>query len=379
MSGPPDTDPNPLAALSPPHWVISDSDHGGYVVIANWTMMSFMTITVIVRLLRKIAIRSWSFDDNFAATAGAIGLIQCGILHKAVLAGLGRHEESLLDGERNMYNRYNYAYQILFITTICLSKISLLLFTTRLTPNATTIRTGWIILGLIAVWGLATVFGFIFQCSLPQPWNIISGTCRNQHALYYAAAAIDILTDIVLTILPLVILWTVQIQRSKRIVVMMVFVARLIVCLAEIPRLVYLGRYIESTDKTWFGVNVAIWTQAVTHLSIMTACLPSLQHLLASMQSGVFNTALPAGFEGGLSYTLESAGSGGMSHELYGSNRMNNKTRTTVESAVQPKRSDSKTRLVDGGIYKTTEVYIVDSSDPDTSARKRGLPAGRNG
>lgn len=62
-------DPNPLAALSPPHWVINDSDHGGYVIIASWTMMCYMVITVIVRLVRKATIRSWSLDDNIIAAA----------------------------------------------------------------------------------------------------------------------------------------------------------------------------------------------------------------------------------------------------------------------------------------------------------------------
>lgn len=120
--------------------------------------------------------------------------------------------------------------------------------------------------------------------------------------------------------------------------------------------------------------------RAVTHLSIITACIPSLQHLLASMQSGVFNTALPAGFEGGLSYTLESAGSVGMSRELYGSKRVGT-TRTTVESGTQPQRSESKTHLVlDGGIYKTTEFVLNNvDSDQDSGARKRGPPAGRTG
>jgi hypothetical protein len=46
--------------------------------------------------------------------------------------------------------------------------------------------------------------------------------------LYFAAGAIDILSDVVLTILPLVILWGVQIQSRKRVVVMLVFVARLL-------------------------------------------------------------------------------------------------------------------------------------------------------
>ncbi|ELR04026.1 hypothetical protein GMDG_06537 [Pseudogymnoascus destructans 20631-21] len=372
-----ESDPNPLAALSPPHWVISDTDHGGYVVIANWTMMCFMVITVIVSLLRKLSIRSWSLDDNLMAAAGAFGLIQCGILHKAALAGLGRHEASLLDDEIDMCNKYNYTYQILFIITIVLAKMSLLLFIIRLTPNVATIRVGRIILCLIATWGVGTVFGFAFQCSLPQPWNNSSGVCRNQSALYYAAGVIDIITDIALTILPVVILWGVQIQQRKRAIVMLVFMARMLVCLAEIPRLIYLSRYIGSADKSWYGVNVAIWTQAVTHLSIVTACIPSLQHLLASMQSGVFNTALPAGFEGGLSYNLESTGSRGMSRELYGSKRVGT-TRTTVESGTQPQRSESKTRLVvDGGIYKTTEFILNNvESDQDSGARKRGPPAG---
>lgn len=127
-----------------------------------------------------------------------------------------------------MYNKYNYTYQILFIITIVLAKMSLLLFITRLTPNVATIRVGRIILCLIATWGAATAFGFAFQCSLPQPWNNTSGVCHNQSALHYVAASIDILTDIALTVLPVVILWGVQIQRRKRAVVMLVFMARML-------------------------------------------------------------------------------------------------------------------------------------------------------
>jgi hypothetical protein len=97
------------------------------------------------------------------------------------------------------------------------------------------------------------------------------------------------------------------------------------------------------------------------------------------MQSGVFNTALPAGFEGGLSYTLESAGSGGMSRELYGSKKVGT-TRTTIETGAQaPLRSESKTRLVmDGGIYKTTEFVLNANADQESGTRKRGATAGRS-
>lgn len=195
------------------------------------------------------------------------------------MAGLGLHQASLLDGEIDMFNKYNYAYQILFIITICLSKISLLLFIIRLTPNNTTIRVGRIAMGVITLWGIATVFALAFQCSLPQPWNIISGVCHNQDALYYSAGIIDIITDIGVIALPLVMLWTIQIPRAKRITVMTVFIVRISyvswilhlkglwltrlrsVCLAEIARLIYLTRYLRSSDKTWDSVDLSIWTQ----------------------------------------------------------------------------------------------------------------------
>lgn len=38
-------DPNPLAVLSPPHWVINDDDHGGYVIIATWLVQNFTFIS----------------------------------------------------------------------------------------------------------------------------------------------------------------------------------------------------------------------------------------------------------------------------------------------------------------------------------------------
>jgi len=126
-----------------------------------------------------------------------------------------------------MFNKYNYAYQILFVITICLSKISLLLFTIRLTPNTTTIRVGKILMGVILLWGVATVFALAFQCSLPQPWNVTSGVCHNQGVLV-SVSIIDIITDIAITSLPLVMLWGIQIQRGKRITVMAVFMCRIL-------------------------------------------------------------------------------------------------------------------------------------------------------
>jgi hypothetical protein len=50
--------------LTPPHGAITDDDHGGYVVIAGWTMMCFFSLAVIIRILtRFMPVRVYGTDD----------------------------------------------------------------------------------------------------------------------------------------------------------------------------------------------------------------------------------------------------------------------------------------------------------------------------
>ena len=112
--------------------------------------------------------------------------------------------------------------------------------------------------------------------------------------------------------------------------------------------------------------------RAVTNLSIATACIPCLKPFLSSMRSGVFNTALPAGFEGGLTYTLESSqqglsGNHSVNKSIYGAKKTPT-SKTVVESVSVLERSESETRLTaEDRIYKTTEYTIDNSEVPQIS------------
>jgi hypothetical protein len=50
--------------LSPPHGAITETDHGGYVVITTWILMSLMVLSVGARILtRLIPVRTGGKDD----------------------------------------------------------------------------------------------------------------------------------------------------------------------------------------------------------------------------------------------------------------------------------------------------------------------------
>lgn len=141
--------------------------------------------------------------------------------------GLGKRQANLLPDQLDLVNKYTYAYQILFVVVICLSKISLLQFTGKLIPNPRLVLVVHTFTGLLVAWGIATVFGLAFQCALPKPWNITNGVCNNLGALYYSVGIIDLISDLAITIVPLATLANVQMQSSKKLTVMGVFFVRL--------------------------------------------------------------------------------------------------------------------------------------------------------
>lgn len=70
-----------------------------------------------------------------------------------------------------------YAADILFITTLCLTKLSVVAFfflsTIGSSPRVVSSALGCFIL----VWFVISIFGLAFQCSLPHPWMFIQNTC----------------------------------------------------------------------------------------------------------------------------------------------------------------------------------------------------------
>jgi hypothetical protein len=61
--------------LEPPHGKITSGNHGAYIVIMTWIMMSLMSLTVLARLLTRIfpvAIYGW---DDVAVGIGMVRLV----------------------------------------------------------------------------------------------------------------------------------------------------------------------------------------------------------------------------------------------------------------------------------------------------------------
>ena len=69
---------------------------------------------------------------------------------------------------------------MLFITSVCFAKLSLVAFLRNLTPLALN-RTSGLIIGLVVIlWAVTGTVTAAFQCDLPSPWDYVNQSCFNR-------------------------------------------------------------------------------------------------------------------------------------------------------------------------------------------------------
>lgn len=100
------------------------------------------------------------------------------------------------------------------------AKISLLVFYLQLSPQRWFRLSCWATLGLIIGYSVGIFFSLLFACSpIAMSWDvgITEGSCINRPTLYIATAVANILSDIILFILPIPMVIKLQIPLMQKI------------------------------------------------------------------------------------------------------------------------------------------------------------------
>lgn len=146
-------------------------------------------------------------------------------------------------------------------------------------------------MAIIGIWTITGFFAMAFQCDLPSPWRVSDHGCASIRGIYLYNGLMNILTDLVICILPMAMMWNVQTNTAKKVQVCALFGARVLVPALTIPALSTSDDYFNNldTDPTWYGVVPTILTQISLNLSVLTACIPGLKSVLDNLLSGTAN------------------------------------------------------------------------------------------
>ncbi|KUJ20587.1 uncharacterized protein LY89DRAFT_579345 [Mollisia scopiformis] len=254
-----------------------------------------MILCVGARLFSKYnVIRRITLDDVLIGVTMVFAIAHTYALSMMVVNGLGRPQESLNDDMIEDFEQYGYVSQLLYIPALCLAKLSTLVYLRALSPDTPYVYSNIAVEIFVVLWAISAELAIAFQCSLPTAWAIITTKCFNVVPFWNTTGTFDILTDLAIIALPIYLLWAVQMPRSKKLLVFLVFGTRIFITPLTIMRIYFFNTISSPSlpDQTLTSYHAYLATTIQLNFAIFVACFPFLKPFMESMSSGGFASTL---------------------------------------------------------------------------------------
>ncbi|PWW77416.1 hypothetical protein C7212DRAFT_277295 [Tuber magnatum] len=260
----------------------SPEDRGPMMLGANVAFLGCTILFVSLRSYAKISVKAFGTDDVLVCLAAlsSIGLFVAGFF--AMKHGMGRHMGTISPEELVMYTKMVWISRLFHSASISFVKASLLALYIRLTSSRTYRSLSYISLVLVICHVISSLMVTTFQCTpVPYLWDkMIKGRCIQTRIFHFVDAGLNILTNVLIYILPVLMLWGIQLPKRQIFGLCVVFSLGALACAASIIRLIYLPKLLDSHDPTWTIVNSFNWSIIELHAAILAACTLSLKTLM---------------------------------------------------------------------------------------------------
>jgi hypothetical protein len=249
--------------------------------------------TVLVTLI--VAIRLWTRFKLVHSPGKDDFLIFCALISSILFwafllverhYGLGVPKIELTDDV--VINQLHYLWLSVpfYNLSLILSKLSALFFYIRIFRGRRFLLATYITMGCLIVAGLWMVIsGFVFCIPVHDFWtlnrSIHDKHCLPEGPVWYSNAAMQILSDIVIMILPLPVVSKLQLPRKQKMGIILVFCVGVFVIATSSARLYELSLMVDGDDLTKTNAEAAVWSSLETNISIICACMPPLHPLIS--------------------------------------------------------------------------------------------------
>lgn len=203
-----------------------DDDRGAEIVAIVGVMMALSTIAVILRLIaRRISAAPYGADDFLIVVAL---ILTYGLNINEIIAvhyGFGRHQLMLSLDYIKKFLLNDWTIQIIFASSITVTRLSLLVFYHRLFPVKRFTIIALITGCVLIAWWISFLFAIIFSCvPVESYWNkAIVGHCINEHTLSWGITGSELVVNIIMIILPIPWLWHLRLAWTKKLALIGIF------------------------------------------------------------------------------------------------------------------------------------------------------------
>ncbi|KAK4542624.1 hypothetical protein LTR36_006673 [Oleoguttula mirabilis] len=254
------------------------------VFVLGFVACIVFPLRVYVRLTKKI----WGYDDWCMCIGFVPFLALTVICLGGSFHGIGVHQARLNDDEQSQGRLWFFLFEVFFCISIILVKLSIAFMLARIAdPMRPYVYALWTASALVTVMNLGALFYIIFQCSpVAYFWDysIKGGHCNPSRYLadmYYADTAVNITVDWFCALLPIPLLWNINMNVNTKISVAFLLGLGIFASLAACIRLKYTVNLNNSDDFLYSVGDIVIWGYAENATGIIVGCFSVLKPLFS--------------------------------------------------------------------------------------------------
>lgn len=325
----------------------------------------FLTIRVLVRIVGNRELFGW--DDGIIIVAWLAGVPLAVFDVYFYLNGLGKDIWRVSFDQLDRMLMFFYYGEVAYLMATVLVKIALLLFFLRIFPSRTFQRIVWGMIGIIIAFCIAFLGALVFQCwPINYSWlrwdGEHEGKCVNVYVGGFSHAAINMVLDIIIVVLPMPLLYKLQFTYSwrQKSHIFIMFSFGIIVTVVCILRLNTLAKFGNSKNVTWDYTDAAIWSVVEVQVAVICACLPACKVFFAKLIPSWF-ARTTKGSKPSAGYLQDKSNS---SPNAQRKNTISKRTSITISSMPLKGAQSGFTELVDLERRRTNDDMIIPDTPP---------------
>ncbi|KAI0011899.1 hypothetical protein F4779DRAFT_570835 [Xylariaceae sp. FL0662B] len=154
-------------------------------------------------------------------------------------------------------------------------------------PRGTRNSFSWMCYTLLCanvIYYTASILVSAFACSPHERnWNkSLPGTCINTKAILISSPAINLVSDLLILVLPQRLIWTLHMSKRKKINISLVFMIGILACISATVRLTEAVKYYQSDDVVYCISAVSLWCLAEATCAFLVFCVPAAPKVFSS-------------------------------------------------------------------------------------------------
>ena len=185
-------------------------------------------VTTIMRLAsRKMKKVPFGWDDAFIVLASLWTYVMLGIEWTLVVrSGVGHHLTEINPLDAVLTLKMIIPFEAIYALANCCMKLGILFFYLRLFGSDSKFRKSvWVVGIIILLWAIHIILETFLICRpLSLNWDpTVKGICGDRNAMFVVAGATNMVTDLMVMVLPVPTIWGLHMPTSRKLGIMVIF------------------------------------------------------------------------------------------------------------------------------------------------------------